>query len=204
MKGYLSLLTIVLLSLLSLASCKENEKEDYEYANWQNRNTEYFNKIYDHAKTANNSTWKIIPKWSLGEEAAAGKASNYIVVEVLYSSGREGSPLYTDSAYVNYRGRLIPTVYHADGWVFDQTYKSTDYVPELALPKLIGVGEGTIDGITTALMNMHIGDRWRVYIPQELGYRTTDKGSIPAFSTLIFDLSLMAYYRAGANIPEWK
>jgi FKBP-type peptidyl-prolyl cis-trans isomerase FklB len=88
--------------------------------------------------------------------------------------------------------------------VFDQTYKSTDYVPALAQPKLIGVGEGTIDGITTALMNMHIGDRWRVYIPQELGYRTTDNGSIPAFSTLIFDLSLMAYYRAGANIPEWK
>lgn len=204
MKGYLSLLTIVLLSLLCLASCKENEQEDNEYANWQSRNTDYFNDMYNYATTANDPAWKVIPKWSLQEEAAEGNASNYIVVEVLESSGREGTPLYTDSAYVNYRGRLIPTVYHIRGWVFDETYKSVEYVPALAQPKLLGIGEGTIDGITTALLNMHIGDRWRVYIPQELGYRTTATGSIPAYSTLIFDLSLMAYYRAGTKVPSWK
>jgi FKBP-type peptidyl-prolyl cis-trans isomerase FklB len=61
-----------------------------------------------------------------------------------------------------------------------------------------------VDGFSTALQNMHIGDRWLVYIPYTLGYGTTDSGTIPAYSTLVFDITLLAYYHPGATIPTWQ
>ena len=48
-------------------------------------------------------------------------------------------------------------------------------------------------GFVTALLHMHSGDRWRVYIPYQLGYNTTEKTGIPAYSTLIFDLALIDF-----------
>jgi len=61
----------------------------------------------------------------------------------------------------------------------------------------------SVDGFTTAVMNMHIGDRWKVYIPYQLGYGTStpSNSTIPAYSTLIFDITLVAYSRAGTHIP---
>ena len=61
-----------------------------------------------------------------------------------------------------------------------------------------------IDGFSTALQHMHIGDRWEVYIPQQLGYGSKDDSAVPAYSTLRFDITLMAYYRAGQVVPAWK
>ena len=58
------------------------------------------------------------------------------------------------------------------------------------------------DGFATALQHMHIGDYWRVYIPYTLGYGSSDSDVIPAYSTLIFDVELVAYYRAGVDVPE--
>jgi FKBP-type peptidyl-prolyl cis-trans isomerase FklB len=63
---------------------------------------------------------------------------------------------------------------------------------------------GLIDGMVTALMKMHIGDRWKVYIPYQLGYGTTTSSStsIPGYSTLIFDLTLSSYYRMDTTVPD--
>jgi FKBP-type peptidyl-prolyl cis-trans isomerase FklB len=47
-----------------------------------------------------------------------------------------------------------------------------------------------ITGWTTALQQMHAGDRWMLYIPSDLGYGTSGSTSIPSGSTLIFDLYL--------------
>lgn len=201
---YLYTLATSLLAVMLFASCSENEQESDEYANWQVRNTEYFKKIYDMATTTNDASWKVIPKWSLQGEVAS-LPEEHIVVHILQQDEDPvyPSPLFTDSAYVNYRGRIIPTEHNLEGKVFDQTYKTENYIPELARPKLLCVG-GTIDGFTTALMNMHIGDRWEVYIPYQLGYGTVESGSVPAFSTLIFEMSLMAYYRPGSPVPSWK
>ena len=41
---------------------------------------------------------------------------------------------------------------------------------------------------------MHRGDYWRVTIPYQLGYGTSDNGAIPAYSTLIFDLWLQDFW----------
>lgn len=43
-----------------------------------------------------------------------------------------------------------------------------------------------------------------VYMPYELGYGTTDYGVIPAYSTLVFDMALTAFYRVGTTVPQWS
>ena len=51
---------------------------------------------------------------------------------------------------------------------------------------------GLIEGWIIAMQQMHIGDRWEVYIPAELGYGKFSQPSIPGGSTLIFDIELLA------------
>ena len=48
------------------------------------------------------------------------------------------------------------------------------------------------------------GDDWMVYIPQQLAYGATVKGTIPAYSTLRFRIQLVAIYPLGTKIPDWK
>ncbi|MBD5357496.1 MAG: FKBP-type peptidyl-prolyl cis-trans isomerase [Bacteroides sp.] len=48
-----------------------------------------------------------------------------------------------------------------------------------------------IPGWTIALQQMHIGDRWEIYIPAEQGYGKRSVTGIPGGSTLIFDIELL-------------
>lgn len=49
-----------------------------------------------------------------------------------------------------------------------------------------------ITGWTVALQNMVEGDKWEVWIPQELGYGSVDKGEeLPPYSTLVFELEIV-------------
>lgn len=48
-----------------------------------------------------------------------------------------------------------------------------------------------IEGWVIALQQMHIGDRWEIYIPAELGYGKFSQPGIPGGSTLIFDIELL-------------
>ena len=55
--------------------------------------------------------------------------------------------------------------------------------------------EGGSSEKVARLMRMHRGDRWRVYIPYQLAYGSSARSSIPAYSTLIFDLQLEDFWR---------
>ena len=135
----------------------------------------------------------------------------YVAVKVLTAGTGSGSPLYSDSARVSCVGRIIPSTSYADGYAFIRTYNGT-FNPNTVAPINIGVhgtfGKATKtftpynvpDGLTTALMNMHIGDRWLVYVPYRLGYGTRTANYVPAYSTLIFDILLSGYSRAGVKV----
>lgn len=49
-----------------------------------------------------------------------------------------------------------------------------------------------IEGWIIVLQQMHIGDRWEVYIPAEMGYGKFSQPDIPSWSTLIFDIELIS------------
>lgn len=48
-----------------------------------------------------------------------------------------------------------------------------------------------IEGWIIALQQMHIGDKWELYIPAEMGYGKFSQPGIPGGSTLIFEIELL-------------
>lgn len=48
-----------------------------------------------------------------------------------------------------------------------------------------------IEGWVIAIQQMHIGDKWELYIPAEMGYGKFSQPGIPGGSTLIFEIELL-------------
>ena len=74
-----------------------------------------------------------------------------------------------------------------DGTPFSELDKDVTKPTEMKVSSFVA-------GFSTALQHMHKGDRWRVTIPYQLAYGTTDKTTIPAYSTLIFEIELVDFY----------
>ena len=187
-------LPLFLFTFLPLLSCSESEDEvTNEYANWQTRNEAY---IADIAKKCQRV--KVFTK----DQQAEGPVSDYVYYEVLEQGEGGESPYYSDTVRISYRGRLIPTTSYPEGFVFDQTY--TGQFSWQTTGVSTSLTNGFVDGFTTILQHMHRGDRWRVYIPYQLGYNTTKKDNIPAYSTLIYDLALIDFTHPGYSLPRWS
>ncbi len=199
-------LPLLLFALLLLpTSCSEESDDVEEYPNWEKTNTDYWNTLYAEATqriAAGDTSWKIIKKWSLADTLHAAN-TQYIVVQVVNEGTGSGCPLYTDSVRVHYTGHLLPSTSYADGYQFD-TSLTNGTTEETAAPAQFLVSTLT-DGFATALQHMHIGDKWKVYVPADLGYGSTGSGTaIPGYSVLVFDIQLVSYYRAGTDVPEFQ
>lgn len=48
-----------------------------------------------------------------------------------------------------------------------------------------------IEGWIIAMQQMHIGDKWEIYLPAEMGYGKFSQPGIPGGSTLIFEVELL-------------
>ena len=93
-------------------------------------------------------------------------------------TGTGPSPKATDKVKVNYKGSLI------DGRVFDSSYERNE-------PASFPLNQ-VIKGWTEALQLMHVGDKWELYIPSELGYGENGAGNmIEPNSVLIFEVELL-------------
>ena len=194
------MLSVILFSLLGMvSSCSEDDSTTDEFANWQERNTATTE------QWAANSSLKKIRVYTQ-DEATAGRISDYIYVQVLETGDGTESPLYTDTVRVAYRGRLIPTTNYASGYVFDETYLGdfSWHTAGMSTMSIGGGSTGVVSGFATALMNMHKGDRWLVYIPYQLGYNTSSQGSVTAYSNLIFDIALLDFWHQGDPHPAFR
>ena len=199
----------IVAALCCLPSCSETDDTVEEYADWQQKNEAFFTSKYNSAmQSAGSARWKVIKCFSR-DASSTGEPTDYILVKVLREGTGSGCPLFTDSVRVHYRGQLIASATHVDssdrelGYVFDKTWSTDEFNEQICVPAKKSVS-GVVDGFSTALQHMHIGDRWLVYIPYQLGYGTKDNGKVPAYSTLVFDLTLAAYYRAGTKVPQWS
>lgn len=208
---------LLMMSVMMLASCSEDDNSYDEYANWQVRNEQAFADTLAYAKQQGEANgWYVYRCWSLVDQTPnkdtqgntltlTYKDEDNIVVHVLDKGEGSGCPMYTDSVKVSYRGRLLPTTDEngkvSEGYVFDTTFDGT-YNKSTAQLTKFAVG-GLIDGFVTALLKMHIGDHWMVYIPHQLGYgASTSNSSIPAYSMLRFEIVLDSYYHAGVKVPD--
>lgn len=197
---------LVASSALLLSSCSEDDNTTEEYPNWQATNANYWNSLYTTTRqriSSGDASWKIIKNYSIEDTLNTGMNTDYIIVNVLKEGTGSGSPLYTDSVRVRYTGRLLPSTSYKDGYVFDTTNPNGLDDSQAAVTDF--VVSGVVDGFSTALQHMHIGDQWEVYIPWTLGYGTKQSSSsnIPAYSVLRFTISLVAYSR-GSKLPDFN
>ena len=199
-KGWVKVLPFYLFTLLPLfTSCSEEASEEEEYANWKERNEQFLASLVNDSLKQHN--WQRIKLFSL-DPTTEGAASDYIYVKkISYGNGTE-TPIYTDSVRVVYQGRIIPSKSYPKGFVFDGTVFG-EYSVKTAYTTRQLVSN-TILGYATALQNMHKGDYWRVYIPSELGYGTSGYSTIPGYSVLVFDLTLLDFSPVGETMKPWR
>jgi FKBP-type peptidyl-prolyl cis-trans isomerase FklB len=185
-----------LLAVLALASCKEEDDTVEEFANWQETNDAYFSNLVWEVQQGFSSMpnrWEVFRSYSLPEIGYTPNYYDYIVVERLNQGSGTTSPLQSDSVEVHYSGRLLPSRSYPQGYLFDKSYDG-NFDPVTATPSKFSV-VGVVNGFSTALMRMHRGDSWRVYIPYQLAYGSSARSSIPAYSTLVFDIKLEDFWR---------
>jgi FKBP-type peptidyl-prolyl cis-trans isomerase FklB len=97
-----------------------------------------------------------------------------------YRTNVEGAglnPDENDEVTVHYEGKLI------DGTIFDSSIKRGE-------PATFGLNQ-VIPGWTEGLQLMKEGGKTTFFIPQQLAYGQQDMGTIPAYSTLIFEVELI-------------
>ena len=150
-------------------------------------------------------------KWKLDNEAqfaaiAANTAYTRINSQsgngfIMYKeivSGEGASPFFTDQVKVLYTG------WYKNIWSKEDNY--TDEKGNIIYNKVIFDttnnnniartfavnGTGVVDGFSTALQHMQVGDKWEVWIPWKLGYGESGNNSIQGYSTLVFEIELVA------------
>ena len=210
--AYVKMALAFLVALFCLEGCKETDDTVDEYPDWQKKNEAFFAAKYQTAKSAiaqGDSSWKIFKSYTRSDASEQGETTDYIVVKVINEGTGSGSPLYTDTVRVHYKKQMIASTTHVDsedrelGLVFDKSWSTDTFDSRIFTPSKFAVSD-RVDGFSTALQHMRIGDRWKVYIPHQLGYGSQVNGSIQPYSTLVFDIALAAYYRPGTPVPNWN
>ena len=101
-----------------------------------------------------------------------------VLYKVIQSGEGDRTPSPRSVVTCHYKGSLI------NGKVFDNSFARK-------CPEAFRVNE-LISGFQIALVNMHEGDHWEVYIPGNMGYGERGAGrDIPGNSTLIFEIQLI-------------
>lgn len=163
--------------LLLFASCDKTETFDDR---WKLENEAQFEKIaaYSEYQRLDSKSGK---GYIMYKEIASGNgATPYFTdkVKVLYTGWYKNSWSQPDS-YTDNKGNLIQNKI-----IFDSTGNRND------IPSIFAVN-GVVDGFSTALQHMQVGDKWEVWIPWELGYGKAGSGRIPAYTTLVFEIELV-------------
>ncbi len=124
---------------------------------------------------------------SLKDTVTTNSGLKYIILK----KGSGEQAVVGKEVTVNYIGYLL------DGSEFDNSYKRGE-------PLKFVLGEGkVIKGWDEGIALMHIGDKFRLIIPPQLGYGERGAGSvIPPNATLIFDTQLMSVSTPKPSIAD--
>lgn len=98
--------------------------------------------------------------------------------ELLKKGEGTENPKWRYTISIHFQGTLI------DGTVFESTLNRKQPV-SMQLT-------GLIDGWTEGIKLMNVGDKYRFYIPSDLGYGSKKQGVIPPYSVLIFEIELFS------------
>ena len=174
------LLFILTLAALVFASCSKDDETD---TIWKDNNEAAFAKTaampeYKPIKSASNSG--IIAYKVLKEGDGDGNSPLYTDrVKVLYTGWFKRVDWNKEDIFTNEDGRTIKNKY-----IFDSTDNRNGVASEFVV-------SGVVDGFSTALQHMKVGDKWEVWMPPKLGYGASGKNPIQPFTTLVFEVELV-------------
>lgn len=177
------LLPFLMLALL-FASCEET-KEAGKFDNWRARNDAFMvslQNVYDTQPDHGGLNY-LVPMNNLGVK---------IFYEELEAKESGPSPIFTQSVSVYYQGFFITDERFDGNFTGSAPDLEFDLPAVFSLAELYNNGYGAVSGWTSILQKMKVGERWKTYIPWEVAYgpNGSDKGVIPGYSTLIFDIQL--------------
>lgn len=115
---------------------------------------------------------------SIRKEEGVKELRAGVLYKVLEEGDGTGKVMPRSIVSCYYRGSLI------SGKVFDDNFSK-------GYPEAFRVNE-LINGFQIALVNMHVGDHWIIYIPSDMGYGQRGDSVIPGGSTLIFEVKLVS------------
>jgi len=225
--GLVKLVGLVWLVSLGFTSCSEKSSEWDPYYSWESRNTLWFAEVADSARTAiaeakaqygdeweEHCQWRMIQDWRQNS-GIQGSLTDSIICKIVSSEPSKPGTVkdsvnYTDYVQLHYRAWLMPSEYISEDnvtkeekmVVFSQSFYG-DFNPATAVPVTMSV-EGLIPGFQTALQNMARGDKWYVYMPQQLAYGEEASSAVPAYSTLLYLIDLVGIYNTEDDVPDWK
>ena len=181
-------------SLFAFTACSESNDDEWDSDGWKAENESFFEQQYQSHSTTSETRF-ILPNWSQPSSKTVSELAHTdcILVDVIEKGSGTPSPYYTDSVAIHYSGRLIATDDTPGGYEFDRSYL-TSLDEAVDVPYEVGVNS-VVNGFSTALQHMHRGDVWRVIVPYQLGYGTSDHDVIPAYSTLIFEIHLVDFWK---------
>jgi peptidylprolyl isomerase/FKBP-type peptidyl-prolyl cis-trans isomerase FklB len=183
------LLLLPLISIILLSSC-DDETVTFDDLHKTNNEAAFM-------AIANNSEYTKIESQS--------KAGFIMYKELVDGNGEK--PLFTDQVVVRYTG------WYKIDWTKEDTYTNeegkliknkkifdtTAIADNVNITRTLKVATsinpydiGIIDGFSTALQHMEVGDKWEVWIPWQLGYGSSASGTIPAYTTLVFEIELIS------------
>ncbi|MCE5205862.1 MAG: FKBP-type peptidyl-prolyl cis-trans isomerase [Porphyromonadaceae bacterium] len=111
-------------------------------------------------------------------------------------SGDGETPYFTDKVKVLYTG------WYKNIWSMPDTYTDNknniiynkvifDSTENNNIPRTFAVN-GVVDGFSTALQHMRVGDKWEVWMPWKLAYGESGNSSIQGYTTLVFEIELVS------------
>lgn len=156
-----------------------------QYEEWRQANDEFYYAQVD-LKDADGTPFykQLSPAWYPG--------SGVLIHYFNDRAKTEGnlSPMVNSTVDVKYIGRLYNDV------AFDSSFTQTANGDSIFRTQ----PSSTIEGWQIALTDMRVGDSCRVVIPYPQGYQAQSTGSIPPYSTLVFDIKLVDIY--SYELPE--
>jgi FKBP-type peptidyl-prolyl cis-trans isomerase len=111
------------------------------------------------------------------EPSVTSETKELRIEDICIGSGKEVKS--GDTISINYKGTLL------DGTEFDSSYKRNQ-----AFSTKIGVGQ-VIKGWDQGIVGLKEGGKRKLTIPADLAYGAVAKSTIPANSTLVFEVELM-------------
>lgn len=197
----LAFLFVAVTFVLSFSSCLNTDNPYDEYNAWFVQNENYFSsKVKAYQDSA-----ALLPNDFVVDSIPQNRGGGVILYKYIAKGEGTDKPYYNSKVKTYYTGKMLKdgSDAYTDMITFDTTFKITNRpasdpaVPlsyeEMKIynsPATFAVNQ-VIKGWTHLLQQMVVGDRVRVTIPWYLAYGANASGSIPPFSTLMFDVELV-------------